>query len=54
MALVAAEREQERVETQMHAKVEAAARDLILTPAGRELAEYELFRTSLEAVQSPR
>jgi GTP-binding protein EngB required for normal cell division len=53
MVLAAAEREQERAETQMRARVEAAARDLILAPAGLELAEYELFRTSLQAARPP-
>jgi energy-coupling factor transporter ATP-binding protein EcfA2 len=52
MVLVAAEREQERAETLMRAKVEAAAHDLILTPAGHELAEYERFRASLAAAQA--
>jgi hypothetical protein len=53
MVLAAAEREQERAETQMRAKVETAARDLILTPAGHELAEYERFRAALAAAQAP-
>ncbi len=53
MALVAAEHEQERAETQMSARVAVTARDLVLAPAGREIAEYERFRTSLEAAQGP-
>jgi energy-coupling factor transporter ATP-binding protein EcfA2 len=53
MALVAAEREQERAETEMHARVAAVARDLVLTPAGHEIEVYELFRASLEAAQAP-
>jgi GTP-binding protein EngB required for normal cell division len=53
MAVAAAEREQQRAEAQMRAKVGAAARDLILTPAGRELTEYERFRASLQAAQAP-
>ena len=53
MVLVAAEREQERAETEMSARVAATARDLVLAPAGREITEYERFRTSLEAAQAP-
>jgi GTP-binding protein EngB required for normal cell division len=53
MALVAAEREQERAEAEMRARVAAVARDLVIAPAGREIAEYERFRTSLEAAQAP-
>ena len=53
MVLAAAEREQERAETQMRAKVETAARGLILTPAGEELAEYERFRAALAAARPP-
>jgi GTP-binding protein EngB required for normal cell division len=53
MALVAAEREQERAETEMRARVAAVARDLVLVPAGREIEVYERFRAELEAAQAP-
>ena len=53
MALVAAEGEQERAETEMHARVAAVARDLILTPTGGEIEVYERFRASLEAAVLP-
>jgi GTP-binding protein EngB required for normal cell division len=53
MALVAAEREQERAEREMHDRVAAVARDLVLTPAGREIEVYERFRASLAAAQAP-
>jgi GTP-binding protein EngB required for normal cell division len=53
MVLVAAEREQERAETEMRARVAAVARDLVLVPAGREIEVYERFRASLEAAQAP-
>jgi hypothetical protein len=53
MALVAAEREQERAETEMGARVAVVARDLVLVPAGREIEVYERFRSALEAAQAP-
>jgi hypothetical protein len=51
MALVAAEREQNRAETVMRTRVAAVARDLVFTPTGREIADYERFRASLDAAQ---
>jgi GTP-binding protein EngB required for normal cell division len=53
MALVAAEREQERAEAEMRDRVVAVANDLVLAPTGREIAEYERFRASLEAAHAP-
>jgi hypothetical protein len=53
MVLVAAEREQERAEAEMRARVTAVARDLVLTPAGNEIEVYERFRGSLEGAVLP-
>jgi GTP-binding protein EngB required for normal cell division len=46
-ALADAEREQARADSGMREQVSSVARDLILTPAGREIAEYERFREAL-------
>jgi len=48
MALAAAEREQSRALTEMREQVAAVAHDLVLTPAGREIAEYERYRIALD------
>ncbi|HEY6791271.1 MAG TPA: GTP-binding protein [Trebonia sp.] len=47
MALAAAEREQARAAEGMREQVASVARDLVLQPAGREIAEYERFRVAL-------
>jgi GTP-binding protein EngB required for normal cell division len=47
MALAAAEREQVRAAEGMREQVESVAHDLVLQPAGREIAEYERFRKAL-------
>jgi hypothetical protein len=49
MALAAAEREQVRAADGMHERVASVARDLVLRPAGSEIAEYERFRIALSA-----
>lgn len=48
MALAAAEHEQSRATTDMHDQVAAVAHDLVLTPAGREITEYERYRIALD------
>jgi GTP-binding protein EngB required for normal cell division len=53
MALAAAEREQSRALRDMREQVAAVARDLVLAPAGREIAEYERFRLALDEAQAP-
>jgi len=53
MVLVAADRERERAENAMRAKVAAVARDLVLVPAGREIGHYERFRRELAVAQGP-
>jgi len=47
MALAAAEREQARAAEGMREQVASVAHDLVLRPAGREIAEYERFRVAL-------
>ncbi|HEX4829879.1 MAG TPA: GTPase [Trebonia sp.] len=53
MALAAAEREQAAAVRDMRDQVAATARDLVLAPAGGEVAEYERFRLALAAAQAP-
>jgi GTP-binding protein EngB required for normal cell division len=53
MVLLAADRERERAEQVMHERVAVVARDLVLVPAGREIAEYERFRKELAVAQGP-
>jgi hypothetical protein len=56
MIVAAAERERETAERAMRDRVSEVTRDLVLVPAGREIAEYERFRQELavaSAVLSP-
>jgi hypothetical protein len=46
---LSADRERERLEAVMRARIDAVARDLIVIPAGTELAEYAKFCTDLTA-----
>jgi GTP-binding protein EngB required for normal cell division len=46
---LSADRERERLEAVMRARVDAVARDLVVIPAGTELAEYARFCTDLTA-----
>jgi GTP-binding protein EngB required for normal cell division len=54
MVLLAAERERERAERAMRERVAVVARDLVLVPAGREIAQYETFRKELAVAQGSR
>jgi hypothetical protein len=54
MVLLAADSERERAEQAMRARVAVVARDLVLVPAGREIAEYERFRKGLAVAQGTR
>jgi GTP-binding protein EngB required for normal cell division len=54
MVLLAADRERERAEKAMRERVAVVARDLVLVPAGREIAQYEHFRKELAVAQGPR
>ena len=47
MVVLAADREREAAVHAVMARVAAATSDLVLVPTGRELAEYERFRTEL-------
>jgi GTP-binding protein EngB required for normal cell division len=53
MALAAAEREQSRSARDMRDRVAGVAHALVLTPAGREIEEYERFRIALAEVRVP-
>jgi hypothetical protein len=54
MVVLAADREREQATEDILARVASVAADLVLTPAGRELADYERFRTELIAARIPR
>ncbi len=53
MVLLAADGERERAEQAMRERVAAVARDLVLVPAGQEIAQYERFRKELGVAQGP-
>jgi hypothetical protein len=55
MTVAAAERERDAAERAMRNRVAGVTRDLVLVPAGQEIAEYERFRQELAiaAVLSP-
>jgi GTP-binding protein EngB required for normal cell division len=54
MVVLAADREREQASQAILSGVAAAASDLVLAPAGRELADYERFRTELAAARGVR
>ena len=47
MVVLAADREREQANQAIMARIAAATSDLVLAPAGRELADYEHFRAEL-------
>jgi GTP-binding protein EngB required for normal cell division len=47
VVMLSADRERERLEAVMRARIDAVARDLVVVPAGTELAEYARFCTNL-------
>ncbi len=51
MVVLAADREREQAVHSVMARIAAATSDLVLVPTGRELAEYERFRTQLAAAR---
>jgi GTP-binding protein EngB required for normal cell division len=51
MVVLAADREREEALHAVMARIAAATGDLVLVPTGRELAEYERFRTELAAAR---
>jgi GTP-binding protein EngB required for normal cell division len=54
MVLVAAEGEREHAERAMREQVTAVAAELVLTPTGYEIAEYERFRRELAVAWGPQ
>jgi hypothetical protein len=53
MVVLAADRERELAVHAILARIGAVASDLVLVPAGRELADYERFRAELAAARAP-
>jgi hypothetical protein len=53
MVVLAADREREQAAQAILSGVAAVASDLVLAPTGRELADYERFRTELAAARRP-
>jgi hypothetical protein len=51
MVVLAADRERELALHAIMAQVSAVANDLVLAPVGRELSDYERFRTQLAAAR---
>jgi nitrogen fixation/metabolism regulation signal transduction histidine kinase len=51
MVVLAADREREQASRAIMARIAAVTSELVLAPAGRELAEYERFRTELAAAR---
>jgi energy-coupling factor transporter ATP-binding protein EcfA2 len=52
--LLAAEREREHAERAMREQTAAVAAELVLAPAGHEIAEYERFRRELTVARGPQ
>ena len=53
MVVLAVDREREQANQAIMARVGDVTSDLVLAPAGRELADYEHFRTELAAARGP-
>jgi GTP-binding protein EngB required for normal cell division len=51
VVVLAADRERERANNAIRARIAAVTSDLVLVPAGRELADYERFRAELAAAR---
>jgi hypothetical protein len=51
LVLLATDREREHAERAMREQIAAVAAELVLAPAGREIAEYERFRRELAVAQ---
>ncbi|HET9080965.1 MAG TPA: GTPase [Trebonia sp.] len=54
MAVTAADRERAAAEQAMRGRVAGVTRDLVLLPAGREIAQYERFRSELVVASGQR
>jgi GTP-binding protein EngB required for normal cell division len=53
MVVLAADREREQASRAIMSRIGAVTSELVLLPVGRELAEYERFRTQLAAARRP-
>jgi GTP-binding protein EngB required for normal cell division len=53
MVVLAADREREQASRAIMSRIGAVTRELVQLPVGRELAEYERFRTQLAAARRP-
>ncbi len=51
MVVLAADREREQAARDILDRIDAVANDLVVTPVGRELSDYERFRTELAAAR---
>jgi len=51
MVVLAADREREQAERDVLARIATVANDLVVIPVGRELSDYERFRTELTAAR---
>ena len=51
MVVLAADREREQANQAILARIDDVTSDLVLAPVGRELADYEHFRTELAAAR---
>jgi hypothetical protein len=51
MVVLAADREREQADHDILARIATVANDLVVVPVGRELSEYERFRTELDAAR---
>ena len=51
MVVLAADREREQAVSEIRLRIAVVTRDLVLTPAGAELADYERFRAALTAAR---
>jgi GTP-binding protein EngB required for normal cell division len=53
MVVLAADREREQASRAIMSRIGSVTRELVLLPVGRELADYERFRTQLAAARHP-
>jgi len=51
MVILAADREREQAVQAIRSRIAAVTRQLVLTPAGTELADYDRFRAELTAAR---
>jgi hypothetical protein len=51
MVVLAADRERQQAVRDILARIATVAHDLVVAPVGRELSDYERFRTELAAAR---